>query len=428
MGFLDSVLSPLYTAVSWIVVQFHAMYSQVFNPDSGWAWGLSIVTLTVVIRACMIPLTIKQTKSMRSMQALQPKLKAVQERHKGDRQRISEETMKIYKEAGVNPAGSCLPLLIQSPFFMALYGVLRKVADNQQVGAIHGSILASAHVAHIFGALLSVTFLSHQATTSTKIVTGVMIAIMCSSQFLMTRMMMTKNVDLTVQTPYMQQQKMMMYVLPIIYIFFGINMPVGVLVYMVTTNLWTLGQQFVIIHQNPTPGSVAHKARVERLKAQGKLNADGTPVKAGLASLVKGGEPVAESVVEDTAPARRQQPKRQTKAQRQGGGSQAGTAPTDAVVQAAESSAADSDPVDRADPLAKTQPKAKPPVQAKQQGKGTQSKTAQSKAAQPKTPQQARGRATTSGAEAGQGGQPKRANQPGKRSPQPAGQRPKKKS
>lgn len=407
MGFLDSVLSPLYTAVSWIVVQFHAMYSQIFLPDSGWAWGLSIVTLTVVIRACMIPLTIKQTKSMRAMQALQPRLKAIQERYKGDRQKLSEETMKVYKEAGVNPAGSCLPLLIQSPFFMALYGVLRKVADNQPVGAIHGSVLASAHVAHIFGALLSATFVSSQSTTSVKIVTGIMIAVMCSSQFLMTRMMMTKNVDLTVKTPYMQQQKMMMYVLPIIYIFFGINMPVGVLVYMVTTNLWTLGQQFVIIHQNPTPGSVAHKARLERLKAKGKLNADGTPVKAGLASLVKGGEAPAEALVEDAAPARRQQPKRQTKSQRQSGGGQAGTAPTDAVVRAAEEASSASD----AEPVAKPQSKAKP-----QQSK------------QRTTPQQARGRAVTPSADAGQSGQPKRANQPGKRSPQPAGQRPKKKS
>jgi YidC/Oxa1 family membrane protein insertase len=406
VGFFNSVLSPLYTAVSWIVVQFHAMYSQVFLPDSGWAWGLSIVTLTVVIRACMIPLTIKQTKSMRAMQALQPKLKAIQERYKGDRQRLSEETMKVYKEAGVNPAGSCLPLLIQSPFFMALYGVLRKVADNQPVGAIHGSVLASAHVAHIFGALLSATFVGAHTTTSVKIVTGIMIAVMCSSQFLMTRMMMTKNVDLSVKTPYMQQQKMMMYVLPIIYIFFGINMPVGVLVYMVTTNLWTLGQQFVIIHQNPTPGSVAHKARLERLKAKGKLNADGTPVKAGLASLVKGGEAPAEAVVEEAAPVRRQQPKRQTKSQRQGGGgSQAGTAPSDAVVQAAE---------DVSDTPA--QPKQAQP----RQSSGKQ---------QPRTtPQQARGRAVTPSADAAQGGQPKRANQPGKRSPQPAGQRPKKKS
>jgi len=213
-----------------------------------------------------------------------------------------------------------------------------------------------------------------------------------------------------------------MYVLPIIYIFFGINMPVGVLVYMVTTNLWTLGQQFVIIHQNPTPGSVAHKDRLERLKAKGKLNADGTPVKTGLAALVKGGEvPVEEEAVEDTAPVRRQQPKRQTKAQRQSAAGQAGTAPTDAVVQAAESSSPD--PLAKAQPTSKAQPKTA-------QSKAAQSKTAQPKTAQPKTPpqQQARGRAVTPSADAAQSGQPKRANQPGKRSPQPAGQRPKKKS
>ncbi len=412
MGFIDTILNPLYTAVSWIVVQFHSMYSQIFAADSGWAWALSIVSLTVLVRACMIPLTIKQTKSMRAMQALQPRLKAIQERYKGDREKTAAETMKLYKEHNVNPASSCLPLLIQSPFFMSLYGVLRKVADKQSVGAVHGAVLNSATAALIFGAPLSATFVSAHSNTETKIVTGIMIAIMCSSQFLMTRMMMTKNVDLSVKTPYMQQQKMMMYVLPIIYIFFGINMPIGVLIYMVTTNLWTLGQQFVIIHQNPTPGSVAHKQRLERLKAKGKLNADGTVAKAGLASLVKGGVEPVEETPEDAAPVRRQQPKRQTKSQRQSGGSSAGaagSAPADAVVDAAE--AAKNAPAGRPG-----QPSAK---------SGTAKSGAQSGG-------QARGRATTSGSGSGgapaQGGQQKRTNQPGKRSPQPAGQRPKKKS
>ena len=393
MGFFDTLLSPLYTAVSWIIVQFHSLYSLVFPADSGWAWGLSIVSLTILVRACMIPLTIKQTKSMRAMQALQPRLKAIQDRYKGDREKTAAETMKLYKENNVNPASSCLPLLIQSPFFMSLYGVLRNVAENHSVGVIRGSLLDSMHASHIFGAPLSQTFVGSHIL-NVQIVTGIMIATMCFTQFLTTRMMMTKNVDLSVKTPYMQQQKMMMYVLPVMYIFFGINMPVGVLVYMVTTNMWTLGQQWVIIHQNPTPGSVAHKNRIERLKAAGKLNADGTPVKAGLASLVKGGAaPVVEEVPEDVAPVRRQQPKRQTKAQRQSGGS-VGTAPSDAVVQAADE-AKDSS--------------AKQPVQ--------------------KQPAQTRGRANTSGtANAGQGGQQKRTNQPGKRSPQPAGQRPKKKS
>ncbi|TDU05247.1 YidC/Oxa1 family membrane protein insertase [Streptomyces sp. 846.5] len=414
MGFLDPILGPLYTAVSWIIVQFHSLYSQVFTPTGGWAWGLAIVSLVILVRACMIPLTIKQTKSMRAMQALQPRLKVIQDRYKGDRQKLAEEQMKLYKEAGANPASSCLPLLIQSPFFMSLYGVLSNVAHNKPVGVIKGNLLASAQLAHIFGAPLSASFV-HSTLTSVKVVTAIMILTMCFTQFLTTRQLMTKNVDLTVKTPYMQQQKMMMYVFPVIYIFFGINMPVGVLIYMVTSNMWTLGQQLVIIRQNPTPGSVAFKQRQDRLKAAGKLNADGTPVKAGLASLVKGGSAPVEEAPEDTAPVRRQQPKRQTKAQRQSGAAgAAGTAPADAVVEAAEAETTANSTAKNGTPKATTPSKQTPDN---------------------KTPSQARGRAKTGGggAAAGSGaGSPqssgqKRTNQPGKRNPQPAG-RPKKKS
>ena len=402
MGFLGSILSPLYTAVSWIIVQFHSLYSQAFPADSGWAWGLAIVSLVILVRACMIPLTIKQTKSMRAMQALQPELKKIQDRYKGDRQKLAEEQMKLYKTAGANPASSCLPLLIQSPFFMSLYGVLRSVANGKTVGVITPALLVSAQAAHIFGAPLSATFFN-SPIVNVKIVTAIMILTMCFTQFLTTRQLMTKNVDLSVKTPYMQQQKMMMYVFPVIYIFIGTNMPVGVLIYMVTSNMWTLGQQLVIIRQNPTPGSVAFKARQERLKAAGKLNADGTPVKAGLASLVKGGAPVEDAApVEDTAPVRRQQPKRQSKAQRQSGG--AGTAPADAAVRTATET---------------TRAAAKA---------GTEKQAPANAAAAPAVSGQARGRAKTAGATAGgtsggsSGGTPaQKRNQPAKRNPQPAG-------
>jgi YidC/Oxa1 family membrane protein insertase len=128
-------LSPLYTAVSWIIVQFHSLYSHVFNPNGGWAWGLAIASMVIVIRICLIPLFVKQIKSTRAMQAIQPKMKAIQERYKNDRQRQSEEMMKLYKEAGTNPFSSCLPILVQMPFFTALYGVLSSVAHNKPIGA-----------------------------------------------------------------------------------------------------------------------------------------------------------------------------------------------------------------------------------------------------------------------------------------------------
>lgn len=308
---MDTILNPLYYAVSWIIVQFHSLYSLVFDRNSGAAWGLSIVSLVVLIRICLIPLFVKQIKSTRNMQALQPKMKAIQERYKSDKQRQSEEMMKLYKETGTNPLSSCLPILAQSPFFISLYQVLNHIAQNKTVGVIDPSLLASAQKAHIFGAPLSVKFMDSASKveslgaslTDVRVVTVVMIVLMSASQFYTQRQLMTKNVDLTVKTPFMQQQKMLMYVFPIMFAVFGINFPVGVLVYWLTTNVWTMGQQMFIIRRNPTPGSRAFKERQERLRAKGKLKEDPAEVEAKQAA--------------EEARQNRQQPKRQTKAQRQ---------------------------------------------------------------------------------------------------------------
>ncbi|MDH6119668.1 membrane protein insertase YidC [Kitasatospora sp. GAS204B] len=317
-----SFLNPLYTAVSWIIVQFHSLYSHIFTPNGGWAWGLAIASMVVVIRICLIPLFVKQIKSTRAMQAIQPKMKAIQERYKNDRQRQSEEMMKLYKEAGTNPFSSCLPILVQMPFFTALYGVLSKVAHNQPIGVIKGDVLASAHQAHIFGAPLSATFVN-SSQTSVKVVTAVMILMMSASQFITQRQLMTKNIDLSVKTPFMQQQKMLMYVFPVMFAVMGINFPVGVLVYWLTTNVWSMGQQLIVIRNNPTPGSQAWDERQARLKAAGRLNPDGTVIKGtGLFGLFGGGKTAAAQqqaavALTESVQVRRQQPRRQTKAQRQ---------------------------------------------------------------------------------------------------------------
>ncbi|MDX3076367.1 membrane protein insertase YidC [Streptomyces sp. MI02-7b] len=307
------ILNPLYDAVSWIIVQFHSLYSLVFDKDSGLAWGLSIVSLVVLIRICLIPLFVKQIKATRNMQALQPKMKAIQERYKNDKQRQSEEMMKLYKETGTNPLSSCLPILAQSPFFFSLYHVLSNIAKGNQVGVLNADQVASAQKAHIFGAPLAATFRDGAdkvaslgaSVTDVRIVTIIMIVLMSASQFYTQRQLMTKNVDMTVKTPFMQQQKMLMYVFPIMFAVFGINFPVGVLIYWLTTNVWTMGQQMFVIRRNPTPGSIAYKQRQERLKAKGLLKEESAPAK----------EP------QDTAPVKRAQPKRQTKSQRQTGGS-----------------------------------------------------------------------------------------------------------
>ncbi|WUH92196.1 membrane protein insertase YidC [Streptomyces sp. NBC_00433] len=312
------ILNPLYDAVSWIIVQFHAFYSLIFDKDSGWAWGLSIVSLVVLIRICLIPLFVKQIKSTRNMQALQPKMKAIQERYKNDRQKQSEEMMKLYKETGTNPLSSCLPILAQSPFFFALYHVLSNVAKGNEVGVIHLNLVHSAQKAHIIGAPLAAKFTDGAAKvhvlgatlTDVRLVTIVMILMMSASQFYTQRQLMTKNVDMTVKTPFMQQQKMLMYVFPVIFAVMGINFPVGVLIYWLTTNVWTMGQQMFVIYRNPTPGSLAFQQRQERLRAKGKL--------------VEAPEEVAAKEAVEVARANRTQPKRQPKAKRQTGAAPGG--------------------------------------------------------------------------------------------------------
>ncbi|MFE7114361.1 membrane protein insertase YidC [Streptomyces sp. NPDC057654] len=319
---MDTILGPLYKAVSWIIVQFHSFYSLIFDKNSGWAWGLSIVSLVVLIRICLIPLFVKQIKATRNMQVLQPKMKAIQERYKSDKQRQSEEMMKLYKESGTNPLSSCLPILAQSPFFISLYQVLNHIAQGRVVGVIDKPLLESAREAHIFGAPLSVKFMDSASKvealgatlTDVRVVTIIMIVMMSASQFYTQRQLMTKNVDLTVKTPFMQQQKMLMYVFPIMFAVFGINFPVGVLVYWLTTNVWTMGQQMFVIRRNPTPGSLAFTQRQERLRAKGKLKEDPEEVEAKKAV--------------EAARANRQQPKRQPKAKRQAGTAVQGAAKT----------------------------------------------------------------------------------------------------
>lgn len=325
---MDTILGPLYTAVSWIIVQFHTLYSLVFDEDSGWAWGLSIVSLVILIRICLIPLFVKQIKSTRNMQALQPRMKAIQERYKSDKQRQSEEMMKLYKETGTNPLSSCLPILAQSPFFIALYQVLNKIAGNHPVGVLDAEQVDSARNAHVFGAPIAAKFMDGAekveslaaSLADVRVVTVVMILMMSASQFYTQRQLMTKNVDLTVKTPFMQQQKMLMYVFPIMFAVFGINFPVGVLVYWLTTNVWTLGQQMFVIKRNPTPGSLAFEQRQEKLRAKGKL--------------VEDPEEVESKKAVEEARARRSQPKRQSKSQRQTGAVAGGAASDDETAAA----------------------------------------------------------------------------------------------
>ena len=128
--FGSTIMQPLYWVVSGILVLFHSLWSPVFGANSGWTWALSIVSLTIIIRIALIPLFVKQIKSSRSMQLLQPKVRELQKKYGHDRERLGQETMKLYRENNANPLASCLPLLLQTPIFLALFRVLDGAARD----------------------------------------------------------------------------------------------------------------------------------------------------------------------------------------------------------------------------------------------------------------------------------------------------------
>ena len=276
LGVLSAAMTPLYWAVSGILVGFHSLLSTFMGADSGWTWGLSIVLLTVVIRTLLIPLFVRQINSSRNMQLLQPKVKELNDKWGHDRERLGQETMKLYKEEGVNPMASCLPLLLQMPIFLLFY-VLNSVSrtPDEALGYFFQSnpaLATSLHNATIFGAQLSSTFLPiNGALGATQFVTATLVVLMTVVLFITQLQLMRKNMPPEALTgPMAQQQKMMLYVFPFMYLFMGVNIPIGVLLYWLTTNLWTMGQQYILIHNNPAPGTPAYVDWEERMRAKGQ--------------------------------------------------------------------------------------------------------------------------------------------------------------
>jgi YidC/Oxa1 family membrane protein insertase len=279
MGF---ILNPLYNIVSGVIVFIHKLLEPIFGADSGVTWTLSIMGLVVLIRIILIPLFVKQIKSQRALTALQPHMKEIQKKYKDDRQKQSEEMMKLYKEHKTNPLASCFPILAQAPIFFALFTVLNGIAAKTPEGVsapiargfLKGEYLDSAAQAAFFGAKISQSFLGSTDTT-VKIVTVLLIIFMSATTFTTQRQLMVKGMPKMDASNNMmlQQQKIMLYLFPVIFAISGVNFPVGVLIYWSTTNLWTWGQQYYVIKRNPTPGSPAYEELQRKRAAKNKLDA-----------------------------------------------------------------------------------------------------------------------------------------------------------
>jgi YidC/Oxa1 family membrane protein insertase len=306
------ILTPLYWVISAILVGWHWLFSLALPEDGGASWVLSIIGLTLVIRAALIPLFVKQIKSSRNMQLIQPKVKELQKKYGHDREKLAQETMALYRETGTNPFASCLPLIIQMPVFLALFRLLDHAAKNKTgQGFLTDTLAASFGNAKLFGTIpISATFLKNDNSLAVQILAAFLVLAMTATTFLTQRQLMTKNMPADAMSgQYAQQQKMLLYVLPVVFAVGGIAFPIGVLFYWTTTNLWTMGQQFYVIRRNPAPGTPAFEAKVARDRAKGRFQ-----------------EVAAEEAVAEAHDAggqqqrQRQQPKRQTREQRRKAG------------------------------------------------------------------------------------------------------------
>src|SRR5690606_34970204 len=308
-------LWPIEWVVSWIIYGSHWLFTSLGLPSGpGTAWVLSIVALVIVIRVALIPLFFKQIKASRGMQMIQPELQAIQKKYKGktdpaSRENMTRETMELYRKHGTNPFASCMPILLQSPIFFALFRVLNSLkaiseGNADPIGPITRDVAGDIESSTLFGAQLSDVFLQTDSMVSRIVVIALIVA-MSVTTFTTQRQLTMKNMPPSaLEGPMAQTQKLMLYMLPIVFAISGVNFPVGVLIYWTVTNLWSMGQQYYTIKRMPTPGSLAEKQLKERQAAKAAKRA------AKRGEVVEDAPPVVE---QPKSSGQRVQPKRKSR-------------------------------------------------------------------------------------------------------------------
>jgi len=268
-----TILWPIKWAIEAILVTFHTLLTAIgMNPDDGLTWVLSIVGLVLVVRAALIPIFVKQIKSQRRMMEVAPQIKKIQDRYKGkkdqfSREAMSRETMELYKRTGTNPLSSCLPLLIQMPIFFGLFSVLQNAQHELVgVGLLNQALSLSFGESSLFGAPLKLAISTADGNVLVIVIASLMVVLMTGSQFITQKQIMSKNQSPEMKaSPTYKQQQMLLYILPLVFAFSGFTFPLGVMFYWLTSNIWTMVQQFIVIRNMPTPGSEAALAREVRM-------------------------------------------------------------------------------------------------------------------------------------------------------------------
>ena len=305
------MLDWLYTAISFVMKQWHTLFSTFLDPSWGITWALSIIFLVVTVRLLLFPLFVKQVKSQRAMQELQPEIAKLRKQYGSDRQGMSQAMMALQKERGVNPLAGCLPVVPQIPVFLSLFHVLRRLAPGAQ--GLYGwsdALTDQAARAELFGAPISASFnmtgakkaaiLEIATYAQIRTVALCLIVIMCFTTFFTQKQIMKRSGPVEGQAATVQ--RLMLYGMPLSLLFSGFFFPIGVLLYWTTNNLWTLGQQFFILRKMPPPGSDAAKAKAAAEKPA--VDPRSLAPKPGAKPVrTKAGRPAGSSAASIVAPA-----------------------------------------------------------------------------------------------------------------------------
>lgn len=315
MDFFALILWPIKWAIEAILVGLHTLFTALgLQSEAGLTWVLSIAGLVVVVRAALIPLFVRQIKSQRKMLEIAPDLKKIQDKYKGkrdqfSREAMSRETMALYGKHKTSPFASCLPILVQMPIFFGLFSVLNSSFQGLTgVGLLNEQLSQEFGKATLFGiAPLGATMVNNDDNVWVIVIAAILIVLMTASQFITQLQIMSKNQSAEMKSsPMYRQQRILLYVLPIVFLFSGIAFPLGVMFYWFVSNIWTMVQQFIVIRNMPTPGSEAALAREARLAKKRQ--------KQGIVE----DEPEG-TVIEEPKKTQRQQPVGKNRAKKKGG-------------------------------------------------------------------------------------------------------------
>ncbi|GHJ46664.1 hypothetical protein Cs7R123_40060 [Catellatospora sp. TT07R-123] len=263
------MMGLIYSVISWLLLAWHSVWDKVLPGvnflNTNWDWILAIIFLVLTVRAVLFPLFVKQIRSQRAMQALQPQLKALQEKHKGDKETLQREMMELYRREKANPLMGCLPLVLQMPVFIGVFHILKRLGTGTSDKSLYGWTVAqfdSGAAAKLFGVSIGATF--RQGGTA-AILCGILGVVMIATTYMTSRQMILKtgwSEDPTQRT----MQKLMLYGIPATLIISAVAFPLGLIIYWTTTNLFSLGQQMWVLKKYPPPkmgGKAEPKAPVD---------------------------------------------------------------------------------------------------------------------------------------------------------------------